>query len=90
MALDANSLGTAELEHLNHDGVKVNVLYRDGSVQPFENEPQQTAEGEPPWASIPADAFLIWPAGPLAALDRIFVAADYSYVNAEPWFAPVP
>ncbi len=70
--------------------MKVNVLYRDGSVQAFENEPQQTAEGKPPWASIPADSFLPFPNGVLWALDRIFVAADYSYVNAKPWLAPIP
>lgn len=90
LALDANSLGTGETEHLNHNGEKVNVLYRDGSVQPFENNPQETAAGKPPWASIPADAFLVFPAGVLEALDRIFVAADYSYVSEEPWYAPVP
>lgn len=90
LALDANSRGTAEMEHLNHNGKRVNVLYRDGSVRPFDNENQETADGKPPWATIPADAFLVFPDDVLAALDRIFVAADYSYVNAEPWFAPVP
>ena len=92
LALDVNSLGTAEAEHFNHDGKKVNVLYTDGSVQPFENNPQVTADGKPPWASIPADAFYpaTYPDSVLYALDRIFVAADYSYVNAEPWYAPVP
>ncbi len=90
LALDTNSMGSAEAEHFNHDGKKVNVLYKDGSVQPFENNPQVTAEGKPPWASIPADAFADFPDGVLWALDRIFVAADYSYVNAEPWYAPVP
>ncbi|MCH8052798.1 MAG: prepilin-type N-terminal cleavage/methylation domain-containing protein [Planctomycetes bacterium] len=90
LALDSNSLGTAEAEHLNHGGKKVNVLYKDGSVQPFDNEKQETADGKPPWASIPASAFATAPAGILYALDRIFVAADYSYVNAEPWYAPVP
>ncbi len=93
LALDSNSLGTAETEHLNHNGLRVNVLYKDGSVRAFDNEKQVTADGEPPWppwASIPADAFLVLPDDILAALDRIFVAADYSYVNAEPWYAPVP
>ncbi len=90
LALDSNSLGTGEAEHLNHDGQKVNVLYKDGSVRPFDNEKQVTADGKPPWASIPTDAFANAPADILYALDRIFVAADYSYVNAEPWFAPVP
>ncbi len=90
LALDSNSLGTAEAEHLNHGGKKVNVLYKDGSVRPFDNENQITATGEPPWASIPADAFAAAPAEILYALDRIFVAADYSYLNAEPWYAPIP
>ncbi|MCZ6655536.1 MAG: prepilin-type N-terminal cleavage/methylation domain-containing protein [Planctomycetota bacterium] len=90
LALDSNSLGTAEAGHLNHNGKKVNVLYKDGSVQPFDNEKQETADGKPPWASIPSSAFATAPAGILYALDRIFVAADYSYVNAEPWYAPVP
>ncbi len=90
LALDANSLGTGQMEHLNHNGEKVNVLYKDGSVRPFDNEKQETADGKPPWASIPADAFFVFPDDVLAALDRIFVAADYSYVNAEPWFAPIP
>ncbi len=90
LALDSNSLGTAEAEHLNHNGKKVNVLYKDGSVQPFDNEKQETADGKPPWASIPASAFATAPAGILDALDRIFVAADYSYLSAEPWYAPLP
>ena len=90
LALDSNSLGTAEAEHLNHNGKKVNVLYKDGSVQAFDNEKQVTADGKPPWASIPSSAFATAPAGILYALDRIFVAADYSYVNAEPWYAPLP
>ena len=83
-------MGTAEAEHLNHNGKKVNVLYKDGSVQAFDNEKQVTADGKPPWASIPSSAFATAPAGILYALDRIFVAADYSYVNAEPWYAPLP
>jgi prepilin-type N-terminal cleavage/methylation domain-containing protein len=90
LALDSNSLGTAEAEHLNHGGVKVNVLYKDGSVQAFENERQVTADGKPPWASIPGDAFANAPDDILYALDRIFVAADYSYVNEQPWLAPIP
>ncbi len=92
LAMDANSLGSAEMEHLNHNGVKLNVLYRDGSVGSFKNEPQVTADGKPPWASIPANAFdpATYPGSVLDALDRIFVAADYSYVSEEPWLAPVP
>ncbi len=92
LALDSNSLGTADMEHLNHNGEKVNVLYKDGSVRPFDNEKQETADGKPPWASIPGSAFnpADAPGSVLYALDRIFVAADYSYVNAEPWYAPVP
>jgi len=90
LALDSNSLGTAEAEHLNHGGKKVNVLYKDGSVQPFDNEKQETAPGKPPWASIPASAFVAAPADILYALDRIFVAADYSYLSSEPWYAPIP
>ncbi len=92
LALDSNSLGTGEAEHLNHNGERVNVLYKDGSVQPFDNEKQETADGKPPWASIPTRAFdpATAPNSVLYALDRIFVAADYSYLNSEPWYAPVP
>ncbi len=90
LALDSNSLGTAEAEHLNHAGRRVNVLYKDSSVQPFDNEKQVTAAGQPPWASIPASAFATAPDGILYALDRIFVAADYSYLNSQPWYAPIP
>ena len=100
LALDSNSLGSGVFEHLNHDGQRVNVVYKDGSTKPFDNELQripsrglQHAGGSAsvPWASIPAAAFADYPAGVLWALDRIFVAADYSFIGEEPWLrAPLP
>lgn len=97
LALDFNSLGTGDIfvngdpleEHINHEGERLNVLYKDGSTKPFDNELQRVHNPPPvPWASIPASAFLSFPAGVTSALDRIFIAGDYSFVSEEPWRAP--
>lgn len=97
LALDANSLGSGDLEHINHDGERVNVLYKDGSTNPFDNENQRVeypaGSGDiqqVPWASIPASSFLTFPNGVLWTLDRIFLAGDYSFRSDEPWRAPQP
>lgn len=97
LALDSNSLGTGDIfgngvpleEHINHDGERLNVLYKDGSTKPFDNELQRVINPPPvPWASIPASAFLSFPIGVTGALDRIFIAGDYSFISEEPWRAP--
>lgn len=97
LALDVNSLGTGDLEHINHNGTRVNVLYKDGSTKPFDNEDQRVeypagsgSIEQVPWASIPASAFLNFPNGVLWTLDRIFLAGDYSFLSDEPWRAPQP
>lgn len=97
LALDYNSLGTGDVlgdgdsleEHLNHEGERLNVLYKDGSTKPFDNELQRVNNPPPiPWASIPASAFSDFPGGVTKALDRIFIAGDYGFVSEEPWRAP--
>ncbi len=95
LALDANYLQDgAQAEDQPHQGQKVNVVYLDSSVQSFDNDLQQVSSTESaPWATVPTAAFA--PDGmPLFAqlsrsLDRILLAADYSY-RADPAVAPVP
>ncbi len=91
MALDANSLGTGDFEHTNHQGQRVNVLYKDGSTQPFDNKEQQGHYYRGPWASISGRAISgRFPDEVLQELDRIFIAGDYSFISPEPWRAPLP
>lgn len=89
LALDVNSAGgTEETTTSNHDGLKVNVVYKDGSVNPFDNKAQLVRGDEQPWATV--QGFAGFPNDVLWNLDRIFLAADFSFVRKEPWLAPVP
>jgi prepilin-type N-terminal cleavage/methylation domain-containing protein len=78
LALDTNSLGREPFRHTNHKAKRVNVLYRDRSVQQFPNIEDLF--------SIPAEAFLN-PADIFLTLDQILINADYGYRN-DPTRAP--
>ncbi len=75
LALDMNSLGAGDARHINHRGLFVNVLYRDGSAARF----LQDADA----FSIPAAAYEALAGGnftPLRkSIDRILTIADWSY-----------
>lgn len=73
LALDANSLGAGPYRRTNHNGQKVNVLYRDRSVLTFTNDKNIF--------SIRAqdfDPFLMV----FTRLDQILINADYGYRHA--------
>jgi prepilin-type N-terminal cleavage/methylation domain-containing protein len=78
LALDTNSLGRGAFRHTNHKAKRVNVLYRDRSVQQFPNIEDLF--------SIPAEAFLN-PADIFLTLDQLLINADYGYRN-DPTRAP--
>lgn len=70
LALDTNSLGPGPLRHTNHGARKVNVLYRDRSVQTFSNR-----EGT---FSILPESYESFESI-FARLDQILINADYGY-----------
>jgi prepilin-type N-terminal cleavage/methylation domain-containing protein len=73
LALDANSLGPGDFHHTNHRGRRVNVMFRDGSVNGFENRADAFA--------ISAKVFFDF-AGLPTAIDQILTNADYAYRGA--------
>jgi len=79
LAMDVASYGPGDLTRLNHKGTVVNILYRDGSVQPHANTDRM-------FAIRPEDYFGGWPAV-LKRLDNILLRADFSY-RADPAQAP--
>jgi hypothetical protein len=79
LALDANSLGEGPYYQVNHKALRVNILFRDGSVSNFANSQRCLA--------IPPEAFLD-PTRLPATLDQLLVNADYAYTGGKPWQAP--
>jgi hypothetical protein len=79
LALDMNSLGEGDFRHLNHEAMRANVLYRDGSVRNYRNVDNCLA--------IPPSAFANFVQIPLA-IDQVLTNADYSYRAALPQKAP--
>jgi prepilin-type N-terminal cleavage/methylation domain-containing protein len=73
LAFDTNSLGKGQYRHTNHKAKRVNVLYRDRSVQSFHNDKDTF--------SIPRETFEN-PMNILTRLDQIIINADYSYRNS--------
>ena len=78
LAMDTNSLGPGSFRHTNHKTLRVNVLYRDGAVQTFDNEAGTF--------SIPEETFFS-PLDIFTRLDQILVNADYAY-HSSPEHAP--
>jgi type II secretory pathway pseudopilin PulG len=70
LAFDTNSLGPGPYRHTNHKARRVNVLYRDRSVQTFSNRRGAF--------SIPLEAFSN-PMNIFFRLDQILVNADHGY-----------
>ncbi len=79
LALDMNSFGPGIYYQANHDGRRVNVLFRDGAVRVFANIDDCLA--------VPASAF-INPALIPRAVDQLLVNADYAYATGQPQKAP--
>ncbi len=79
LALDTNSLGPEPYYHVNHDGRRANILFRDGSVRNLLSRGDALA--------IPATAFAD-PAALPAAIDELLTRADYAYVSGRPEEAP--
>jgi len=71
LAMDVNSFGTGTGWHVNHDGKRVNVLFRDGSVAGFDNRDHLF--------SIRAEDFIDYPTRIPDRLDEILRAADRGY-----------
>ena len=78
LALDTNSLGPGGFHHTNHKARRVNVLYRDASVQSYSNK-----DGT---FSIPPETFMS-PLDIFTRLDQILINADFSY-GGDPRHAP--
>jgi hypothetical protein len=78
LAMDTNSLGPGSFRHTNHKTLRVNVLYRDGAVQTFDNKAGTF--------SIPEETFFS-PLDIFTRLDQILVNADYAY-HSSPEHAP--
>ena len=78
LALDTNSLGPGPFYHTNHRSRRVNVLYRDRSVQCFANEDGMF--------SIPSEIFAN-PMNIFVRLDQILINADFGY-RQDPRGAP--
>jgi prepilin-type N-terminal cleavage/methylation domain-containing protein len=79
LALDTNSLGPDAYYHVNHGVLRVNVLFRDGSVRRYAN--RENCLAIPPSAFDP-------PTGILTALDQIMINADFAFESAHPSEAP--
>lgn len=73
LAFDTNSLGKGQYRHTNHKAKRVNVLYRDRSVQAFRNDEDTF--------SILRETFEN-PMNILTRLDQIIINADYGYGNS--------
>jgi prepilin-type N-terminal cleavage/methylation domain-containing protein len=73
LAFDTNSLGKGQYRHTNHKAKRVNVLYRDRSVQAFQNDNGTF--------SIPKEAFEN-PMNIFTRLDQIIINADFGYGNS--------
>jgi prepilin-type N-terminal cleavage/methylation domain-containing protein/prepilin-type processing-associated H-X9-DG protein len=70
LALDANSRGPGELARSNHAGREVNILYRDGHAETFENRQQVFSIREQDYADFPGSVE--------RRLNEILVAADFA------------
>ncbi len=82
IALDRNTFGPVQygLRRANHKARRAQVLYRDGSVQRFNN----AAGG----LSLGSEWFADFPNSVAAALDQLFVNADYAFRSGNPADAP--
>jgi prepilin-type N-terminal cleavage/methylation domain-containing protein len=79
LALDMNSLGPGRAFHVNHEGKRANVLFRDASVRDLANRNDCLA--------IPATAFANWELIP-SAIDQLLTNADFAYQGDSPEHAP--
>ena len=79
LAMDVSSYGPGELEHINHAGDVVNILYQDGSVRTQENIDRMF--------SVTEQDYFAGFAGILKRLDNILLRADHAFVS-DPADAP--
>lgn len=79
LAVDTNSEGPDETEHLNHQGKRVNIVFRDGAVRARENRERAF--------TIPAEVFQN-PFAILVRLDQILLNGDYVYQHGGTEKAP--
>lgn len=97
LALDVSTFGQGTMQHITHDGLKMNVLYQDTSVRPQDN-PTVKETGVPPRATpqeLPDDRifslYMDRALGPgnylVKRIDDILIRADFSY-QLEPKNAP--
>jgi len=82
LALDRNTLGPMEygMRRANHKALRAQVLYRDDSVQRFNNAGGGLSMG-PEW-------FADFPTSVPAALDQLFLNADFALRSGNPAAAP--
>ena len=81
LALDANSLGDAELGRTNHRAERVNLMFVDGHVRRHANATHAL--------SIRAEDYWGFPESLDGRLDDILIAADYGE-SGDPTAAPLP
>lgn len=70
-AMDVNSLGSGPSRHINHKGLRVHILFNDGSSRGFDNRDHRF--------SIRAEDFIDYPTRLSSRLDVILRAADRAY-----------
>lgn len=79
LAVDTNSEGPDETEHLNHQGKRANLLFRDSAVRAHDNLRKPF--------TIPAEVFQN-PFAILVAIDQILLNGDYVYQHGRVDQAP--
>lgn len=97
LALDVSTYGQGDMQHLNHAGLKLNILYQDDSVRPQDNPTAKDANVTPRTEAqeLPDDRIFslyidraFGPGNYLATrMNDIFIRADYSY-QGDPRLAP--
>ncbi len=82
LALDANSLGEGDFARTNHEAREVNILYRDGHAETFENRRDVF--------SLRQEDFFGFPASIERRLNEILVAADFAESGDPTQTPPLP
>jgi prepilin-type N-terminal cleavage/methylation domain-containing protein len=82
LALDANSLGEGDFARTNHEAREVNILYRDGHAETFENRQHVF--------SLRQEDFFGFPASVERRLNEILVAADFAESGDPTQTPPLP
>lgn len=82
LVLDIVALGDEPMYHVNHQGRRANVLYRDGSVRGYDNRDEALTLAREIFVDMDLDRLFL-------AVDQLLLNADFGYRGDHPKNAPL-